>query len=96
MTIPPDYFELREAAEAVVAAADSRTAADRAADIQGFVAASRRLNARIEALRKALAAGDERNGIEIVAGDKAWPHRQAQRNIGHIALALDGGMKETT
>lgn len=84
MTIPPDYFELRDAAEGILAEPGK-------SEPMVMVPAS-----RVAALRKALAAGDERNGIEVVAGDKTWPHRQAQRNIGHIALALDGGMKETT
>ena len=95
MTIPPDYFELREAAEnahtLIKRWVDERGGCDH--DVGMCLCAERRVE---EGLRKALAAGDEHNGIEIVAGDKAWPHRQAQRNIGHIALALDGGMKETT
>lgn len=96
MTIPPDYFEVRDAAESVIAAADSKTAAFKAADLGLWQTASRDLDTSIEALRKALDSGRERNGIEVVAGDQRWPHRQTQRNIGHIALALDGGMKETT
>lgn len=116
MTIPPDYFELRDAAESVVAAHDSRTAALRAGDLVLWQTASRDLDTSIAVLCMALAAGDECNGIEIVAGDKRWPHgdcgckerwsgrycprtkcpRREAHNIGHIALALDGGMKETT
>lgn len=85
MTIPPDYFELRDAAESVMAVVP------RNIDEIGPVVMVPK--SAILTLRKALAAGDERNGIEIVAGDKQWPFG---RNIGHIAQALDGGMKETT